>query len=136
LARKKRKRQGRGYSRKHTPSHIPARVSVALRPTGTQNRSCFGPWEAVAMVSRQIRPLLQMTNERKARYTQPNKPPKREAPSMRKTLNKAVVHLLVESSDKETRFPSKKTSASNVGWDTWQVVAHFKGEVRVTDPTQ
>jgi hypothetical protein len=60
------------------------------------------------MVSRQIRPLLQMTNERKARYTQPNKPPKREAPSMRKTLNKVVVHLLVESSDKETHFPSNR----------------------------
>jgi IS30 family transposase len=93
LVRKNRKRQKRGHSRKHAQSHIPARVSIAKRPAGAQNRSRFGHWEADTMVSRQSRPALQVAVERKARYTLLNKMPNREAASMRKTLNKAMCKL-------------------------------------------
>jgi transposase, IS30 family len=93
LVRKNRKRQKRGYSRKHAQTHIPARVSITKRPAGAQNRSRFGHWEADTMVSRQSRPVLQVVVERKARYTFLNKMPNREAASMRKTLNKAMCKL-------------------------------------------
>jgi IS30 family transposase len=93
LVRKNRKRQKRGYSRKHAQNHIPARVSISKRPAGAQNRSRFGHWEADTMVSRQSRPVLQVVVERKARYTFLNKMPNREAASMRKTLNRALCKL-------------------------------------------
>jgi IS30 family transposase len=93
LVRKNRKRQKRGYSRKHAQPHIPARVSIAKRPAGAQNRSRFGHWEADTMTSRQSRPVLQVAVERKARYTLLNKMPNREASSMRKTLNRAMCKL-------------------------------------------
>jgi transposase, IS30 family len=93
LVRKNRKRQKRGYSRKHAKTHIPARVSISRRPAGAQNRSRFGHWEADTMTSRQSRSVLQVAVERKARYTLLNKMPNREAASMRKTLNRAMCKL-------------------------------------------
>jgi len=93
LVRKNRKRQKRGYSRKHAQSHIPARVPIAQRPAGAQNRSRLGHWEADTMVSRQSRPVLQVSVDRKARYTVMNKLPNRLASTMRKTLNKSMCKM-------------------------------------------
>jgi IS30 family transposase len=93
LVRKNRKRQKRGYSRKHAQSHIPARVPITRRPAGAKNRSRFGHWEADTMVSRQSRPVLQLAVDRKSRYTVLNWLPNREASSMRKTLNKSLCKL-------------------------------------------
>jgi IS30 family transposase len=88
-----RKRFKRGYSRKHAKSHIPARVSITERSKSVERRRQFGHWEADTMVSRQSRPVLQVVVERKARFTRLNKLPNREAPTMRKTLNKALCKL-------------------------------------------
>jgi IS30 family transposase len=93
LPRGHRKRFKRGYSRKHTKSHIPKRVSIASRPKAVERRRQFGHWEADTMVSRQSRPVLQFAVERKARFTRLNKLPNREASTMRKTLNKALCKL-------------------------------------------
>lgn len=93
LLRGTRKRKKRGYSRKHTKSHIPARVSIARRPAGAKNRSRLGHWEADTMVSRQSKPVLQVVVERKARFTILNKMRNREAATMRKTMNKAMCKL-------------------------------------------
>jgi IS30 family transposase len=93
LTRSHRKRQKRGYSRKHSDSHIPSRISIAKRPAGARNRSRFGHWEADTIVSRKSRPVLQIVVERKARYTLLNKIPDRTASSMRKTLNRAMCRL-------------------------------------------
>jgi len=93
LPRGHRKRFKRGYSRKHTKSHIPARVSITARPKIIERRNQFGHWEADTIVSRQSRPVLQIVVERKARFTRLNKLSNREAPTMRKTLNKALCKL-------------------------------------------
>ena len=93
LVRKNRKRQKRGYSRKHVKCHIPARVSITRRPAGANNRSRLGHWESDTMVSRQCRPVLQVSVDRKARYTVMNKLPNRLASTMRKTLNKSMCKM-------------------------------------------
>lgn len=93
LPRGHRKRFKRGYSRKHQKSHIPGRISITERPKAVERRRQFGHWEADTMVSRESRPALQVVVERKARFTRLNKLPNREAPNMRKTLNKALCKL-------------------------------------------
>lgn len=93
LPRGHRERFRRGYSRKHKKSHIPGRVSITKRPKAVERRRQFGHWEADTMVSRESRPVLQVVVERKARFTRLNKLPNREAPAMRKTLNKALCKL-------------------------------------------
>ena len=94
LARALRKRRKRGYSRKHSKSHIPSRVSIDRRPHVVQVRKQSGHWEADTIVSRSSRPVLQIVVERKARYTFLNRMPNREASTMRKTINKAMCKLL------------------------------------------
>lgn len=93
LTRSRRKRQKRGYSRKHTKNHIPSRVSIVKRPKSVKSRHSMGHWEADTIVSRRSRPVLQIVVERKARYTFLNRLPNREAASMRKTLNKSMCKL-------------------------------------------
>lgn len=93
LTRAHRKRQKRGYSRKHTKNHIPSRVSIVRRPKSVQSRKSVGHWETDTIVSRRSRPVLQIVVERKARYTLLNRLPNREAASMRKTLNKSMCKL-------------------------------------------
>ena len=93
LARRHRKRQKRGYSRKHTKSHIPSRVSITKRPKVVQARRQTGHWEADTIISRKSRPVLQIVVERKARYTYLNKLPNREAATMRKAMNRSMCKL-------------------------------------------
>jgi transposase, IS30 family len=93
LVRSHRKRQKRGYSRKHMKTHIPQRVPISSRPKSAQARRVAGHWEADTIVSRASRPVLQIVAERKTRYILLNKMPNREAASMRKTLNKAMCKL-------------------------------------------
>jgi IS30 family transposase len=93
LARRHRKRQKRGYSRKHTKSHIPSRVSITRRPEAVQARRQAGHWEADTIISRKSRPALQIVVERKARYTFLNKLPNREAVSMRIAMNRSMCKL-------------------------------------------
>jgi IS30 family transposase len=45
LARHHRKRQKRGYSRKHRKSHIPNRISIEKRPKFIEKRIQVGHWE-------------------------------------------------------------------------------------------
>lgn len=93
LTRANRKRKKRGYSRKHSKSHIPGRIAIEERPAGAQNRSRFGHWEADTITSRASRPVIQILVERKARYSILNKLPDRKAASMRKTMNKSMCKL-------------------------------------------
>jgi IS30 family transposase len=93
LTRAHRKRRRRGYSRKHTKSHIPGRVSISERPTIVAYRMRWGDWEADTAISRKSRPVLQLIVNRKARYTYLNRLPCREASAMRKTMNRAMCKL-------------------------------------------
>jgi IS30 family transposase len=93
LARAHRKRRRRGYSRKHTKSHIPGRISIAERPAAVAARKRWGDWEADTVISRKSRPVLQLVVNRKARYTFLNRLSCREASAMRKTMNRALCKL-------------------------------------------
>jgi IS30 family transposase len=93
LTRAHRKRRKRGYSRKHTKSHIPSRISISERPAVVASRIRWGDWEADTVISRKSRPVLQLVVNRKARYTFLNRLPSREASAMRETMNRAMCKL-------------------------------------------
>lgn len=69
LVRAHKKRQQRGHTRKHRKSHIPNRISITERPKEVERRQVAGHWETDTAVSRQSKNTLQMTVERKTRYT-------------------------------------------------------------------
>lgn len=69
LVRAHRKRKNRGYSRRHKKSHIPERISIKLRPRYVEKRRQAGHWEADTVISRKSLAALQVTVERKTRYT-------------------------------------------------------------------
>ncbi len=90
LVRSHRKRQRRGYSRKHTKPHIPNRMAIAERPAVVETRRQMGHWEADTVVSRQSTAALQVLVERKARYTKIGKLQSRSARRMRIGMNRML----------------------------------------------
>lgn len=77
LVRAHRKRKNRGYSRRHKKTHIPERVSIRKRPARVQKRRQAGHWETDTVISRKSVAALQVTVERKARYTRIARLPKK-----------------------------------------------------------
>lgn len=69
LVRSHRQRKNRGYSRRHKKSHIPERISIKERPKHIDKRRQAGHWETDTMISRKNLVALQVTVERKSRYT-------------------------------------------------------------------
>lgn len=69
LVRAHKKRQRRGYSRKHQKAHIPNRISIAERPKVVEKRRQAGHWETDTAVSRKSKTALQVSAERKTRYS-------------------------------------------------------------------
>jgi len=69
LVRAHRKRKHRGYSRKHKKSHIPERISIKKRPKTVLKRLHIGHWETDTIGCRKSYQAVQVTVERKARYT-------------------------------------------------------------------
>lgn len=69
LVRAHRKRKHRGYSRKHKKSHIPERISIKKRPQTVLKRLHIGHWETDTISCRKSYQAIQVTVERKARYT-------------------------------------------------------------------
>lgn len=67
LPRSHRKRLKRGYSRKHSKSHIPERISIEKRPRYIAKRRQHGHWETDTMVSRQSLAAIAVLLERKSR---------------------------------------------------------------------
>jgi IS30 family transposase len=64
-----RKRKHRGYSRKHKKSHIPGRISIQERPNAVLKRLRIGHWETDTITCRKSYQAVQVTVERKARYS-------------------------------------------------------------------
>lgn len=93
LARAHRRRKRRGYSRRHSKTHIPARVGIAARPVVANRRGRVGDWEADTLITRQGAAVLQLIVDRKTRYTLLNRLPRRTARFMRCTLTRALSHL-------------------------------------------
>jgi IS30 family transposase len=69
LVRAHKKRQQRGHTRKHRKSHIPNRIPISERPKAAEKRRVAGHWETDTAVSRQSKAALQVSVERKTRYT-------------------------------------------------------------------
>ena len=69
LVRARRNRKHRGYSRKHKKSHIPERISIKKRPKTVLKRLHIGHWETDTINCRKSYQAVQVTVERKARYT-------------------------------------------------------------------
>jgi transposase, IS30 family len=69
LVRAHRKRQRRGYSRKHRKAHIPNRIPISERPKAVERRMVAGHWETDTAVSRASKAAIQVSVERKTRYT-------------------------------------------------------------------
>jgi IS30 family transposase len=61
-------RRHRGYSRKHTKTHIPHRVLIKERPESINNRLDFDHWEAYTIVSRKSTAAIGVCMDRKSRY--------------------------------------------------------------------
>ena len=93
LVRAHKKRERRGYSRKHKKSHIPNRISILERPTEATLRTVAGHWETDTAVSRQSKVALQITTERKTRYTRIAKLPAKTAHAMRIGLTRRLSRL-------------------------------------------
>lgn len=90
LVRAHKKRERRGYSRKHKKSHIPNRISISERPKRAEQRTVAGHWETDTAVSRQSKAALQVTIERKTRYTRVAKLPAKTAHAMRVALTRRL----------------------------------------------
>ena len=90
LMRAHKKRERRGYSRKHTKSHIPNRISISQRPKTVEKRRVAGHWETDTAVSRQSKAALQITVERKTRYTHLAKLPAKTAHCMKVGLTRRM----------------------------------------------
>lgn len=85
-----RKRQRRGYSRKHRKSHIPARIPLSERPKAVEARRVVGHWESDTAVSRQSSAAMQVSVERKTRYTKLAKLERKTAGAAATALNRRL----------------------------------------------
>ena len=92
LVRAHRKRKHRGYSRKHKKSHIPERISIKKRPKAVLKRLHIGHWETDTISCRKSYQAVQVTVERKARYTKMAKLRTKSARAMSIALTRRLSH--------------------------------------------
>lgn len=90
LVRAHRKRKHRGYSRKHKKSHIPGRISIKERPNAVLKRRCIGHWETDTLTCRKSYQAVQVTVERKARYSKVAKLKTKSARAMSLALTRRL----------------------------------------------
>lgn len=84
LVRAHRKRQRRGYSRRHQKAHILNKTPLSERPAAVNRRRVAGHWETDTAVSRQSLVAVQANAERKTRYAKLAKLKQRTAQEMRR----------------------------------------------------
>ncbi|MBI2344221.1 MAG: IS30 family transposase [Deltaproteobacteria bacterium] len=93
LVRAHKKRKRRGYSRKHSQPPIPGRIDISQRPQHIAKRTIAGHWESDTAVSRQSKVVLQVSVERKPRFSVLTKLPRRQAKEMRMALNRKLCRV-------------------------------------------
>lgn len=93
LPRANRIRRPRGYSRKHTKSHIPRRVSIDERPKYIDKRKQIGHWESDTMVSRASKASVVVTLERATRYVKLGKVKAKQARDVSNAINRRLGRL-------------------------------------------
>ena len=94
LVRSHRRRLPRGHSCRHKKLHVPERTSIKERPASVLTRRRFGHWETDTMTSRKSRQALQVTVERKSRYTK-----------LTKLIRKNSQHMSVALNRRLSRYP-------------------------------
>jgi IS30 family transposase len=92
LVRSHRRRLPRGHSHRHKKLHVPERTSIKERPKSVLARKRLGHWEADTMTSRKSRQALQVTVERKSRYSALTKLPRKISRHMSVALNRRLSH--------------------------------------------
>ena len=90
LVRSHRRRLPRGHSHHHRKLHVPERVSIKERPKSILARRRIGHWEADTMISRKSPKALQVTVERKSRYSKLTKLPRKISRHMSTALNRRL----------------------------------------------
>lgn len=90
LVRSHRRRLPRGHSHRHKKLHVPERTSIKERPKSVLTRRRIGHWEADTMTSRQSLQTLQVTVERKSRYSTLTKLPRKISRHMSVALNRRL----------------------------------------------
>lgn len=90
LVRSHRRRLPRGHSHRHRKLHVPERVSIKERPESVLARRRIGHWEADTMTSRKSLQALQVTVERKSRYSKLTKLPRKISRHMSVALNRRL----------------------------------------------
>jgi len=97
LARAHKRRQRKGHRHTHRSSHIPHRISIHDRPEHIMNRKQFGHWETDAMISRQSAAALNVTVERKSRFTIITKMRRKSAQHTRRALTRTLGRVPVHA---------------------------------------
>lgn len=92
LARAYKRRLRRGYSRKHTKTHIPSRISIEKRPKYIGKRKQYGHWEVDTVVSRSSPSALVVAAERVSRLTKITRIDRKESSQLRKAVNRRLSH--------------------------------------------
>jgi IS30 family transposase len=87
------KRQKRGHSRKHRKVHIPNRISISEHPEAVEKRKIAGHWETDTAVSRQSKVAIQVSIERKTRYSKLARLKAKIAREMSKALTRRLSRL-------------------------------------------
>ena len=97
LARAHRRRQCKGHRHTHRSSHIPHRISINDRPQHILNRKQFGHWETDAVVSRKSAAALNVTVERKSRFTIITKMSRKSAQYTSRALTRSLGRVPVHA---------------------------------------
>jgi IS30 family transposase len=90
LTRRHERRQRKGHRKTHKSSHIPLRVDILQRPRHIAKRQQCGHWEADAVISRQSPAAINVTCERKSRYTFITKMNQKSAPQTVRAITKSL----------------------------------------------
>jgi len=90
LVRSHRRRLPRGHSHHHRKLHVPERISIKERPKSVLARHRIGHWEADTMTSRKSPQALQVTVERKSRYSKLTKLSRKVSRHMSAALNRRL----------------------------------------------
>ena len=96
-AHKKRQRKGHRHTHPDVSGHIPHRISINDRPQHILNRKQFGHWETDAVVSGKSAAALNVTVERKTRFTIITKMRRKSAQCTRRALTRTLGRVPVHA---------------------------------------
>ena len=97
LPRAHKRRQQKGHRHTHRSLHIPHRIGINNRPVHISTRKQFGHWETDSVISRQSTAALNVSVERKTRFTKITKMIQKSARQTRCALTRTLSRLPVHA---------------------------------------